>query len=238
MIKERILDNGLVMINNRNTRNNKILDHFYTNNIEKIENIYIEGDTTSDHNMVIVNRKMKVNNTEETIIVIRNYKDLNYEEMNENIINEEDYRDLLIEEDPEILATRIIEMINSNMDKQSKERRIKVKDKKINKYTQETIDLINKKNNLYKEWVNNKTIENKNNLKNTKKILKSIKNKEDFVNKKNKFIEHINNPKEAWKESKNILYGNKNQVTDRIIENNTIKNGSKNVANTMNLFFL
>ena len=40
----------------------------------------------------------------------------------------------------------------------------------------------------------------------------------------------------AWNEAKHILYGNRNQFTDRNIENQKMKIGSKNVANSMNCY--
>ena len=155
--------------------------------------------------MIIANRRMKVNNTEETLIITRNYKNINYEEINETILNNDIYNDLLNEDDPDVLANQIIYLINSEMDNQSKERKVKIKEKKVNKYSEETLDLINKKNNIYKEWEENKTMENKNNLKNIKKLLKTIKNKEDFQNKRGRFKDKVNDPKGAWRESKQIL---------------------------------
>ena len=186
MIKERLLDNGLMMINKKSTRNGSILDHFYTNNIEKIEEIKIEDDTNSDHSMIIVKRRMKINNIEETVIITRKYKDINYDEINENILNNENYNNLLTETDTDVIANQLIQFINNEMDNQSKERKVKIKEKKVNKYTKETIDLIDRKNIIYKEWKENKTIENKNNLKNIKQLIKTIKNREDFINKKKK----------------------------------------------------
>ena len=47
MIKERLLNNGMRMIN-KETRNETTLDHIYTNKINKIESIKVDSNTTSD----------------------------------------------------------------------------------------------------------------------------------------------------------------------------------------------
>ena len=48
----------------------------------------------------------------------------------------------------------------------------------------------------------------------------------------------MNNPKESLREAKTLLYGKDNTFPDRIVENDTIKVGSKNVANAINRFYI
>merc|ERR1712059_153645 len=73
MIRNRLIDNGLNIINNKNTRENSRLDHFYTNSIEKISEMKQEDNTSSDHSMLIALRKMKVNKSEEIVIETRDF---------------------------------------------------------------------------------------------------------------------------------------------------------------------
>ena len=115
-----------------------------------------------------------------------------------------------------IQYVNMIDMINREMNLQSKLKVIKIKNKKVNKYTEETKSLINKKNNMYKENERNKSIEKERELKNIKVEIASRKNREDFQNKKKKFQDHINNPKKSWAEAKQLIYGNKNNFPDRI----------------------
>ena len=56
------------------TRNKNILDHIYSNNINKINRSYIEVDSSSDHRYIIVEKIMKINQTEENYIITRNFK--------------------------------------------------------------------------------------------------------------------------------------------------------------------
>ena len=67
-----------------------------------------------------------------------------------------------------------------------------------------------------------------------KQEVKQCKTREYVINKKNKFKEHINNPKQAWKEAKEQMYGNTQINPERMMENNIMKVGSKNVANILN----
>ena len=238
MVKEKILDYGFTMMINKETRGKAILDHMYTNKVEKINSVDIDRNTTSDHSINSVIIKMKVNTIEEPMINTRNFKIINYEEINYNIINSENYNKMLTEEDPDVITNDLIEIINKELDKQSKEKKFKIKEKITNKYSQETIHLIERNNKLYKEFESNKTTENMVNLKNIKIELKSRKNKEVFINNKKKFEENKDNPKEAWRESKSILYGRNNNFTDRILENGNIKIGSKSVSNMMNRYYI
>ena len=129
-------------------------------------------------------------------------------------------------------------MINYEMNKQSRLKKIKIKNKEENKYSIETKNLIKEKNILYKENERNNSEENKRKLKNIKIEISSKKNKEDFIYKKKKFQDNVNNPKKSWSEAKNLLYGNRNSFPDRIIDNNSIKTGSKAVANVLNRFYI
>ena len=104
MIKQRLNDNGLVMANKKETRLNTILDHVYTNKIKKIFEINQEDNTTSDHSLIEIVRKMKIDMVEETMIEIRNFKIINYDEINHNIINDNIYNKLLEDDDPNKIA--------------------------------------------------------------------------------------------------------------------------------------
>ena len=240
MIEARLLNNGMKMITENNTRNNTILDHVYTNKIEKIEKINIDEDSMADHHYVEIIRKMKIDQMEETKIETRNYKIIDYEIINNNIINNNNYIRMLEEEDVNYVAENLINVINEELEAQSKMKIITIKEEKdkTNKYSEETLKLIKKKNELYKENSVNKTTENTIELKNIKIEIKTRKTKEDFIYKKNKFSENQNNPKKAWSQSKELLYGKRQDFPDRIIENNIIRIGSKKVSNTMNRFYI
>ena len=192
----------------------------------------------SDHSLIIINRKMKINQSEEMKVETRKFKEIDYELINSNIINNEMYERLLHEEEPNFLTDNLVRIINEELDYQAPLKKITIKEKSDKKYTQETIELIEEKNKLYREYMENKNVENKVNLKNMNNTVKREKNKEDFLNKKKKFDNILNDPKKAWGEAKKQMYGNDNQITDRIIENQEIKIRSRNVANALNRFYV
>ena len=145
---------------------------------------------------------------------------------------------MITSEDSNYIAETLIRVINEELDEQAPMRKIKIKENNQNKYSEETIELINNKNIIYNEYIEDKTSENMIKLKNIKIEVKKIKLKEDFINKKKRFSEKANNPKESWKEARKQLYGNDINMTDRIIENNSIKIGSKNVSNVINRYYI
>ena len=65
-----------------------------------------------------------------------------------------------------------------------------------------------------------------------------MKSQEDFINKKKKINDCINEPRKSWKEAKSQLYDDNNSVPDRMIENDRIITGNKNVANTLNQYYI
>ena len=73
------------------------------------------------------------------------------------------------------------------------------------------------------------------------KILSKICRKKVIINKRSNTFKAINkmkNPTKLWKATKNILYGSKKNSIERIIDNNKFVNGSLNVANVINRFFV
>ena len=50
-IRNNLLANNFSQLISESTHNNKILDHIYTNNLNKIHRCYTELDSSSDHNM-------------------------------------------------------------------------------------------------------------------------------------------------------------------------------------------
>ena len=75
-------------------------------------------------------------------------------------------------------------------------------------------------------------------MKNIKNEIKKDKEKEEYINNKKIFKDNENNPKEAWNNAKKLLYGSNNQFIDRIMEENKMKTGSKNVANVLNRYYI
>ena len=85
-------------------------------------------------------------------------------------------------------------------------------------------------NTAYKEYKNNKTLENKINLKNIKyKTTNTIKN-EETKNEINYFNDNNGNPNKIWTKAKNKLFTNENNQMDKIVHNNKLIKRSKNTC--------
>ena len=65
-----------------------------------------------------------------------------------------------------------------------------------------------------------------------------MKNREEFINNKKEFNEKEGDPKKSWNEAKRQMYGDNNQIPERLIENEKMKVGSKNVANVLNRYYV
>ena len=87
IIKNKLFSKDMTQLVKTNTREKQILDHIYTNKINKIKNIQIRDDSYSDHSILIITRAMQIKNVEETLINIRNTKNINYDELENKIFN-------------------------------------------------------------------------------------------------------------------------------------------------------
>ena len=150
MIDNYLLSNNFIQLINENTRTHKILDHIYINNKSKIYKSYVESDSPSDHKFVSLEKNMKVSSVEEKYILTRNLKSINYEQINDNIINSDIYIQLLEDNDPTRVTSNLIKLIQEEYDQVAPMLKVKINDKKV-KLTDNTKNLINNKNIAYKK---------------------------------------------------------------------------------------
>ena len=94
-IKEDMIDKGLSQIMFDKTRDDSTLDHIYVNNFSKLNKVYSDANTSSDHSAIFVERNMKIIKSEETYVKTRSWKNINYEKLNQDIINSDEYSKLL-----------------------------------------------------------------------------------------------------------------------------------------------
>ena len=79
---EKLINNGMKLINNEPTRFEggieRGLDHIYSNRIEKMYKFNQSNFTSSDHSILHYYRQMKVQQSEETYILTRQWNKINY----------------------------------------------------------------------------------------------------------------------------------------------------------------
>ena len=122
-------------------RTHKILDHVYTNDKSKIYSSYVENDSPTDHKFITLEKYMKVSSSEENIVISRNLNNVNYDKINDNIVNSDIYIQLLEDDDPGRISSNLIKMIQNEYDNVAPMFKVKVNDKtdKLSEYTKDVI---------------------------------------------------------------------------------------------------
>ena len=241
-IKEKLLDNGMRLVNSSPTRFEggieRGLDHIYTNRIDKLYNFTQTDHTSSDHSMLQYQRHMKVQACEESYILTRQWEKIDFDLINENILNSENYNEALHDNDPNKIAEFMIHQINYNLDLQSELKKVKVKNTEQMKYTKETLEKIRIKNELYKKVKIENLAEDKLLLKNMNKNINKCKMLENKETNRKKFEKCKGNSKQEWRLAKEKLFGKIEKHPERILENNKMKFGSRQVAGVFNRYFI
>ena len=102
-----------------NTRGLKILDHICSNNLKKIQKSSVIVDTSSDHIFVQLEKKMNVIQVEDKFYLSRKWKDIDYEIMQQNMLNTEEYFLMLEDYDLNRITTNLIKLIQRECEKQA-----------------------------------------------------------------------------------------------------------------------
>ena len=150
LLKTYLLENNFLQLIQENTRTVKILDHIYYNNINKLHHRYTEPSST-DHKIIVIEKKMKVSQLEERFCYTRKWKQINYERMEKNIIDSDIYRTMLEDDDLERITINLIKLIQNQYNLEAPVIKVKIKDKNNDILSKETKELIEKKNIAYKE---------------------------------------------------------------------------------------
>ena len=181
---------------------------------------------------------MKIEQSEERYIIKRDYRKINFEEVAKNIFEDNEYIKAFEEKEPDQITEMVIELINKYLDKFSKFRKIKIRKPNEKPKSRKIEELINRKEITYKKWKKENKIEDYTELKNLKLIIqKEIKELEKETLKK-EFENCEDNSRKLWQTARNQVWGDNHKVMDKILENNTIKRGSRNVANVFNRYYV
>ena len=200
-IQNNLLANGFSQLISDSTRNNKILDHIYSNNLNKIHKCYTEVDTPSDHNFVTVEKKMIFNQDEEAYILTRDWKKVDYNTINKKIIDSDKYLLMVTDDNTERVTINLINEVQQIFNSVAPIIKIKTKNDNKTKLSKENLELIEKKKNCYKKMKENK---NEDNIKEYK-IISKICSKKLIENKNNNLkneLKDMKNPRKLWNATK------------------------------------
>ena len=241
LIKENILDKGFKLINSLSTRrmggSESLLDHYYTNKPSKIKSIQQIDDTSSDHSILIICRQMNITEAEEKYILTRNYSKINFEMVENEILDREEYFEVFESEDPHKISEKIISLINSALDNQSKIQKVKIPKHEEKYFSQKVEELLHRKKIVYEKVKNFNKNEDKNELKNLKWLIKNVRKEEEAKMSKSEFEKCNKDPSKMWKTAQKQVFKIESHP-ERIIENGKIVVGSKAVAEALNRFYV
>ena len=168
IIKDQLLGNNFFQLIKSDTRNQKILDHIYYNNLSKLQRVYVDIDSDSDHNFIIIEKKMKVNLCEERYHITRRFYSIDFDKLNNDIMCDLDYINMLQDDNIERITENLTRVIRCHLDKQAPLIKIKSNESNVAELSNETKDLINKKNLSYKQM---KIVPNEENKKKFQNII-------------------------------------------------------------------
>ncbi len=104
----------------------------------------------SDHSIVILECHMKVKESEEKYIFTRKYEEIDFNKVNVNIKSNPKYNIILQSKDANFIATELINMINSELDKESLLKNIKIIEKYETRCSDAILKVIEKRTNSIK----------------------------------------------------------------------------------------
>jgi hypothetical protein len=84
----------------------------------------------------------------------------------------------------------------------------------------------------------NPTTQNKIDFKNKKLIAKNVINEQHKIKELNEYSNNENNERKLWKISKKRIFGQNNDIIDKIYYKNELHKGSKATAKAINSFFI
>ena len=242
IIKECLLDNGFSLLNMEPTRPNanrkSVLDHFYTNNVDKIKYVKTYIDTVSDHAAILGTRAMQIMQSEEQYILKRDFKKIDFEQVNMNILNDQRSQKIIQSEDTEYIGGTLIKMINEHLDFYSNEKKVKIQSDDKPPKCELIEQLVYRKKMVLKKFKMHGQNEDKNELKNLTNIIRKEKTKFERSLKSKEFENCQGNTNQMWKTAKKHIFGSNIQNPDKMMENGVMNFGSKKVANIMNRFYV
>ena len=172
IFKNKLINRGMKLLNRDSTykRNNyeSMIDVMITNRCNKISSIDQIGDSPSDHDILILNRKMEIKPVEESYIRIRDFNKIKDVDMNKEILENDEYEKVINHKGSNNIAKSLAKLINNVFNKYSPIKKIKImNDDKVinNKHIKEAIKV---RNEAYILMKNENTPENKNDYKNKK----------------------------------------------------------------------
>ena len=240
ILRNMVLNNGVAIIPTRNTRYNhqtkleEWLDHCYTTHPEKLQSqtIHVTGDSDHYIGQFVFNTTTKT--SQPRYIINRNWKEINWDLLRLNLHNDSDLDQVNSMEDPDEICQIIQSTITYHPDNAAPLRKIQIKSKYPAFTTQETRELIDKRDRTYKDarqtddadtWRFYKNLRNR--------VHVSLrKDKKEYISKE---LDENKNEREKWDAVKNLIGWRKKKNTPTLIAHvGTVTTSPKGIAKVLN----
>ena len=241
MLQDRILDNGFVVINSQQTKEQispqdkkSCLDLIITNRKDKIINHETISPTFSDHFLLKMKRKTKGIVIPRQYIKTRCFQNFSKATYQENIINHPEYINTFYEKDPNRISEGIQKIIQDSLDPLAPVRRIQLTNKNSNKLSEEARELLALRDATYQQYLETKNQDKLREFRNLKNTANKKIYKERFDNKVKNFQKEGTTIKEKWNQAKKETGQKKMTTPNLIIEGQKHNTTPKEIAESMN----
>ena len=233
LLSSSILQEGFVLMNNKPTHKKSVIDHLITSAPIKITNVQTINTHLSDHYMVLARRATKNQPRKPRFTTTRPYSQINLEEMKSSINQDHRLYEALGLNDPDTIASIIIQVIRDQLDVRAPQRRIQTRAKRLVTST-ETKELIEQRNKAWNEFNENGNIDN---LRGYKSLRRQVKKSlaKDKVNKDKSDIMEAANSKDQWKEAKHVMGWTQYAGPRMIIQDGIPITSPKGMATALNM---
>ena len=239
---DRVIPHGFAQLVTTVTRTWKgqepsCLDHHYTNHPEKVSNVNAYFTGASDHKIIIATRYTKAAVEKPRFIRKRSYKDFNAEVFVSEI-RKIKWLELYLCENIELAVEIFTEKLSIILNRMAPVRVVQVRSKYAPWVSKETKDLIQLRNDLQKRASTSQSPEDWTHYREVRNQITSKIRKEKKVWQENKIKSLGNDSSSVWKNVKNWLGWTTGGAPTRLLVNGKLISKPKEVATTMNEFFI
>ena len=244
ILKEKILSNGTTKINHEYTRHDNpptgrksCIDHAYSTHPEKINNIWTEHSTFSDHSMVVVCKRIKKMKITKKYLKIRSMKNYNKTTFKENLQNHHMYISTLYEASPHIISENITTMLQDSLEQMAPVTRIQLSNKNKQTLSIEAKQALLDRDTAYRETLESPSIQNTRHYKHLRNTANHLISRERHLRKKEKFQTETST-KQKWSMAKEETGQKIHSIPEQIREKGKVYTKPRDMAASLNRQYL
>ena len=210
VFREDLFNQGMAVINTPPTKHyinqpDTTIDHLMMSSPDKILNHQILKSYNSDHYPVMFTWSQKGQLSGIIYIIPRKFKNINWNEIRGKHSQDVRLATATCSTDPNTIFSLLSSAIEDSLFEQAPSTKIQIKQKLPKFFTQDTIDIIKKHDEAYKEAKLSGDIDNIRLLKKLRNCVRKFMKRDKENSIKTKMNEVKNDPKKEWQQAKHIL---------------------------------